>query len=132
MKIRKSRLKTYAVIFGLFAIITGVFIIGTSLSTPSKVAYSSVMGNYQTIELKAKGGYTPNKVIAKADLDTRLAVITENSFDCSSTMNIPQLNISRILPVTGKTEVDLGKQIAGTQLDITCAAGLYSAQINFQ
>src|SRR3989339_1083244 len=74
----------------------------------------SIVDGKQIIEIKAKGGYTPRVSIAKADTPTILRFNTNGTFDCSSSVRIPSMNISKFLPQSGITDIDLGIQKTGT------------------
>ena len=58
----------------------------------------SVVNGTQIIEIKAKGGYQPRKSIAKAGMPTILRFETNGTFDCSSSVRIPSMNVSKNLP----------------------------------
>lgn len=85
----------------------------------------------QIIDLTAKGGYTPRKSTAKAGIPTVLRVNTNGTFDCSSAIRIPSMGISRNLPQSGVTDIDLGSPKIGV-LTGTCGMGMYPFEINFQ
>jgi plastocyanin domain-containing protein len=87
--------------------------------------------NIQIIEIKAKGGYTPRKSIAKAGVPTILRFDTNGTFDCSSSVRIPSMNIFKNLPQSGTTDIDLGVQKSGT-LQGMCGMGMYPFEIDFQ
>lgn len=88
-------------------------------------------GDKQIVELTAKGGYSPAVVQASANKGTVLRVKTNNTFDCSSALTIPALGVSKMLPPTGSTDIEIGSQQAGTQLDGTCSMGMYNFSIKF-
>jgi plastocyanin domain-containing protein len=88
-------------------------------------------GDTQIVSLTAKGGYSPRNIQAKAGVNTTLRVVTNKTFDCSSSMRIPKLNIQKSLPATGTTDIALGTQTAGTQITVICTMGMYSAIIKF-
>ena len=88
-------------------------------------------GSSQVIEITAKGGYTPRKSIAKAGIPTILRINTNGTFDCSSSVRIPSMNISKYLPPSGVTDIDLGTQQAGI-LNGSCGMGMYPFEIEFQ
>lgn len=102
----------------------------TSNNEPIKENVTMVSGT-QIIDLTAKGGYTPRKSIAKAGIPTILRVNTSGTFDCSSSIRIPSMNISQNLPQSGATEIALGSPVAGV-LNGTCGMGMYPFEINFQ
>lgn len=88
-------------------------------------------GGKQIIEITAKGGYIPRTSIAKAGLPTILRFNTNNTFDCSSSVRIPSFNISKSLPASGLTDIELPNSNAGT-IKGTCGMGMYQFQIDFQ
>jgi plastocyanin domain-containing protein len=91
----------------------------------------TVVDGKQIIEIKAKGGYSPRVSIAKANLPTILRFNTNGTFDCSSSVRIPSMNISKVLPNSGTTDIDLGNSKLGT-LQGTCGMGMYPFQVEFQ
>jgi len=91
----------------------------------------SVIDGKQIIELKAKGGYRPAHTLAKAGMPTILRLNTSGTVDCSSALRIPSLNISKNLPLSGVTDIDLGIQNAGT-IAGTCGMGMYPFDIKFE
>ncbi|MDQ5976135.1 MAG: hypothetical protein QG664_48 [Patescibacteria group bacterium] len=82
----------------------------------------------QYIEIRAKGGYSPRVSVAKAGIPTVLRLRTEGTFDCSSQVRIPSLNVSQSLSPFGVTEVDLGVLKPGI-LQGACSMGMYSFEI---
>lgn len=91
----------------------------------------SIVDGIQIIEIKAKGGYIPRESIGKANIPTILRFNTKGTFDCSSSVRIPSMNISKILPQSGITDIDIGIQKAGT-LDGSCGMGMYPFSIEFK
>ncbi|MFA6355336.1 MAG: cupredoxin domain-containing protein [Candidatus Paceibacterota bacterium] len=91
----------------------------------------SIIENKQIIEIQAKGGYQPRKSIAKAGIPTILRMNTSGTFDCSSSVRIPSMNIFKNLPQSGVTDIELGIQPIGI-LDGTCGMGMYPFEIEFQ
>lgn len=85
----------------------------------------------QYIDINVKGGYFPSKSVAKAGMPTVLRFKTEGTFDCSIALRIPKLNVSKNLPQTGTTEIDIGNQAAG-KLTGMCAMGMYNFEVQFQ
>ena len=84
----------------------------------------------QVISIRAKGGYTPRTIAAKAGVPTVLHMITDGTFDCSSGLRIPSLGVQQYLPPTGTTTISLGTPGAGT-LEGMCVMGMYSFAITF-
>ena len=85
----------------------------------------------QVINLTAKGGYSPGIITAQADKESVLKVKTTNTFDCSSALTIPSLNVNKNLPANGETLINLPIQAAGTELKGTCSMGMYNFTIKF-
>lgn len=90
----------------------------------------SVVDGTQIIEITAKGGYAPEKTVAKAGLPTVLRFETNGTFDCSSSVRIPSLGVGRRLPQSGATDIDVGTPAVG-QLAGTCSMGMYSFAVDF-
>ncbi len=88
-------------------------------------------GGIQIIEIDAKGGYLPRKSIAKAGVPTIIRFNTEATFDCSASVRIPALNVSKILPQTGSTDIDIGSQNVGP-LQGSCGMGMYPFEVIFE
>ena len=91
----------------------------------------SIVDGKQIIVIKAKGGYSPIHSIAKAGIPTILRVDTNGTFDCSSSIRIPEMNISKSLPMSGSTDIDLGVQKVAT-FQGTCGMGMYPFDIKFE
>jgi plastocyanin domain-containing protein len=91
----------------------------------------SIVDGKQIIEIKAKGGYTPRLSIGKANMPTILRFNTNGTFDCSASVRIPSMNITKILPNSGATDIDLGTAKLGT-LQGSCGMGMYPFEIEFQ
>lgn len=91
----------------------------------------SVVDGKQIIEIRAKGGYSPKHTIAKAGIPTILRMNTNGTFDCTSSVRLPSLNISQSLPMSGSTDIDLGTQKVST-LNGTCGMGMYPFDIKFE
>jgi len=133
----------------IISILIAVIIIGGSLVLKNNVSFApennqnvgtengdarnnvSVSDGKQIVYIHAKGGYQPNKSFAKAGLPTILRFDTAGTFDCSSSVRIPSMNISKILPQTGSTDIDIGVQVAGL-FQGTCGMGMYPFEVEFQ
>ncbi|MSR71680.1 MAG: hypothetical protein EXS50_03420 [Candidatus Taylorbacteria bacterium] len=91
----------------------------------------SIVDGKQIIEISAKGGYQPRKSIAKAGIQTIIRFDTSGTFDCSSSVRIPSMDITKNLPQTGSTDIDIGIQQVAT-LQGTCGMGMYPFEVEFQ
>lgn len=139
MKNHKPNTNNKAIIF---SIIGGALLIAGSLffaqgrdyppkAEPQIVNNVSIVDGVQIVELKAKGGFNPLVSNAKADMPTILRIKTRGTFDCSSFVRIPSLDITKNLPATGTTDIDLGIQETGT-LYGSCSMGMYPFEIRFE
>ena len=133
--IKKKTLTTFFFIIGAIVLV-GLFIYLVSTggnNTPVQTNTESVImeNGKQILLMNARAGYTPNSFNAKANTESILRVTTENTFDCSATVNIPSLNIRQVLPITGITDINLGTPKQGTIIYGTCGAGLYKFTMRF-
>lgn len=91
----------------------------------------TVIDGKQIIRIEAKGGFSPVHSIAKGGMPTILRVDTNGTFDCSSTIRIPSMNISKNLPMSGTTDIDIGTQKIGKFYG-TCGMGMYPFDVEFK
>lgn len=120
------------------SIVTAVVLIGGAyLLTNNNVQHVADVNNVtivdgkQIVEINAKGGYQPRKSVAKAGIPTVIRFNTRGTFDCSSSVRIPSLNISKILPQSGSTDIDIGSPQL-SNLQGSCGMGMYPFEIDFQ
>lgn len=127
--------KTASIIL-IVALVIGITIVFSSSSksgnSNSPIQNSEIKDGVQYITINAKGGYSPNKSIAKAGIPTKLIMKTGGTFDCSSSLVIRSLKYQEILPQNGETVIDVGIPVAGEPLQGVCGMGMYSFEINFQ
>lgn len=116
---------------GLVVALGIIFLGGGSKSQEVAGQNVEVKDGVQYININARGGYTPRKSVAKADIPTVLRFNTNGTFDCSSSVRIPSMNISKMLSQSGSTDIDLGNPKLGT-LQGTCGMGMYSFEVEFQ
>jgi sulfite exporter TauE/SafE len=76
-------------------------------------------------------GYRPAILSARAGVHTVLVVRTQQTTGCTRAFVIPDRGVERMLPVDGKTTIDLGVLRTG-RLRFTCAAGHYPGAITFR
>ena len=117
-------------------LIFGAFFLTTANKNPGAAAAPTnniaIENGTQIITIKAKGGYSPRSMTAKAGLPTELRVDTNNTYDCSSALNIPSIGYRNYLPATGSTTIPLPPQKAGSTLRGICAMGMYNFTISFE
>jgi hypothetical protein len=85
----------------------------------------------QIVEIRVRGGYAPRVSNAKAGVPTVLRFITDNTFDCSSSIRIPKLGVSKMLPTTGETDIPVDNPEAG-MLQGSCGMGMYRFAVEFR
>ncbi len=124
--------KTVSIVLTLGLVIAlGIVFLGGGFKSQETTRQNvELKDGVQFITINAKGGYTPTKSIAKSDIPTILRFDTNGTFDCSSSVRIPSMNISKMLPQSGSTDIDLGNPKLGT-LQGTCGMGMYSFEIEF-
>jgi plastocyanin domain-containing protein len=86
----------------------------------------------QVITIAAKGGYTPERVEAKAGVPTELRITTNGTYDCSSVVVIPQLGFEKTLPATGTEKIAISAEQATGTLQGQCGMAMYTFQIAFK
>ena len=104
----------------------------TNMSGGTVTGEAIVENGRQTIDSAAKGGYTPNYIEAKAGVPTDLRVLTNGTYDCSSSILIPSLGYQKMLEATGVETVSLTAEQAQGTLEGTCGMGMYRFQIAFK
>ena len=91
----------------------------------------SIENGVQVIAIDAKGGYVPRKSVAQAGIPTVIRFNTAATFDCSAAVRIPSLDISKALPQSGSTDIDIGTPEPGP-LQGSCGMGMYPFEVEFQ
>lgn len=133
MQVQKSTLqKVTAIITITVLIIIGMILIMKPSNQEELIENIITMENgKQIINLKAKAGYSPMYIEAMSEVETILRVSTKNTFDCSSALLIPSLDVQKNLPANGDTDITIVPQKAGTEIDGTCSMGMYNFKIKF-
>lgn len=91
----------------------------------------TIVDGQQIIDITAKGGYTPRTSIAKAGIPTIIRFRTTGTFDCSSSIRIPSMNVSYNLPSAGTVDIPVTDSKTGPLIGM-CGMGMYPFQINFE
>jgi len=122
----------------IVSILVAVLIIGGAILLEKNSGTSSVEtqsitmeSGTQVIAITAKGGFTPKLTTAKAETPTVIKVKTNGTYDCSSTLNIPELGITKIMEPTDEIEILVPPQKSGSELTGTCSMGMYNFSIRF-
>ncbi|OGC88121.1 hypothetical protein A2419_01470 [Candidatus Adlerbacteria bacterium RIFOXYC1_FULL_48_26] len=128
-------MKTSWAILGVALLIGGAIYFTSKnplqVATDTPANNVSIVDGKQIVEVDVKGGYHPKVSTAKAGMPTILRFNTNGSYDCSTSVRIPSMGISKSLPPSGSTDVDLGSPQVAT-LQGVCGMGMYSFQINFK
>jgi sulfite exporter TauE/SafE len=83
----------------------------------------------QVVRVTARtGAYEPTRITAKAGVPTTLIVTSGRAQGCVRTLYLVELQIEKVLPITGETRIELGTLRPG-QLHYTCHMGMYTGVI---
>lgn len=127
---RKNILTIGALVLGV-GIIAFALIASPDSPNPSNEETVRLVDGVQYIRVNALGGYSPEKITAKAGIPIKLEVMTKGTYDCSSAFGIPALGITKQLPPSGITTFDLPSQEQGSKIVGTCSMGMYSFEMQF-
>lgn len=100
-------------------------------SISTEVSNVTILDGKQIITINARGGYSPRTSVAKAGIPTTIRFNTKSTFDCSAFIRIPSLNINKMLPQSGVTDIDLGIPEV-TNLYGSCGMGMYPFNVEFR
>lgn len=109
---------------------------GSSASTQAKTPAApevnpvSIVDGKQIITIDTYRGYHPVHVTAKGGIPTTLSFVTHNTYDCSSALVIPSMNIKHVLGPNDKYDIALNPK-AGEVLRATCQMGMYPLDVSF-
>ena len=133
--------KGFAVIASVFIMILGIMSINSgqilrgsvhTLQNYWKVISSSeqnaVIGNKVTINVTS-GGYEADINTLKVGVPVILTLNSHGVRSCARAFTIPSLNIVKMLPETGTTEIEFTPTQTGL-LTYTCSMGMYSGSFN--
>ncbi len=130
-------------VLGLVSVNNGLTLVGSPFSAQSlaqslfapPAASSAQVGNQtpsNTLTLTASnGGYSPNRLYAKAGESVLLNIVTSNTFSCARDLVIPELGVEKLLPQTGTVPVNIPPQADGTVMRFSCSMGMYTGEIIF-
>lgn len=111
-------------------LIGGAFVASRNKSTGTPIDNVRIVDGVQIVEIDAKGGYSPRRSTAQAGIPTILRFNTEGTFDCSLSVRIPSMNISKMLAQSGSTDIDIGVQATST-FKGSCGMGMYPFEVVF-
>lgn len=84
--------------------------------------------NAVTIDVQ-NNGYTPRNFSVKVNEPVNLKLVTQGTYSCASVFTIPVLNITKVLPPSGTTELTFTPTKTGL-LSFACGMGMYTGTIN--
>jgi len=123
---------------GICAVIVGLLIVSTIFVGGNKGQVETVgvgpvviENGVQIITIAAKGGFSPQMIEAQSGIMTKLRVMTNGTYDCSSTLIIPSLGYNETLQPTGTETIAISAAQAQGTLDGTCGMGMYNFEIAF-
>ncbi|MDP2655323.1 MAG: cupredoxin domain-containing protein [bacterium] len=96
------------------------------------VPTATITDGKQIIDISAKGGYSPRRVVAKAGIPTILRVSTKGTFDCSASLIIPKLSYQKFLQPSGTEDIAISAEQAQGTMQGLCSMGMYNFQVIFQ
>jgi len=96
------------------------------------VASAEVIDGVQYVDITARGGYTPRITKAQAGVPTVIRMKTENTFDCSMALAIPDLGYQSYLKPSGVEEIQVPAEKAQGTLKGLCSMAMYHFQIDFE
>ena len=74
---------------------------------PKRTTVSALEGDVQTVRVTVRGGYSPNRISARAGVPLRLIFDRQESGDCTSRVVFPDLGVSAELPAFAETTVEM-------------------------
>lgn len=92
-----------------------------------QVAGVSYDGKQDVTIYVASNGYHSSATTLKAGVPVRLSLVTNSTSGCSRAFTIPEYNITKVLPESGKETVEFTPEKTG-RLAFTCAMGMYTGE----
>lgn len=87
---------------------------------------AAVGGGVQEVAITVRSnGYTASATTIKRGVPVRLTLVTTNTQGCARAFTIPDLNISKVLPVTGTSTIEFTPRAIG-RLAYSCSMGMYT------
>ncbi len=96
---------------------------------PRKTTETALGGDGQTVRVTVHGGYSPNRIRARAGVALRLVFDRQESGDCTSRVVFPDFGVSADLPAFAETTVDLPSLDAG-HFDFSCGMQMVHGEID--
>ncbi|MGH2511874.1 MAG: cupredoxin domain-containing protein, partial [Candidatus Limnocylindrales bacterium] len=84
---------------------------------------------HQVVDVRVRGGYHPDRIVARAGLPLRLVFRRDEDDACSERVVFSSPRLDRRLAATSTTTIDLPAQPAG-HVRFTCGMGRYRGRID--
>lgn len=128
---------------GLYTFNGGLTILGSPLAASNLTATlglgqaeadgstveSAADGTQTAVITVSSGYYSPNNVLLKAGVPTKLIFRSDGARGCERALVIPAFDFQQVLPENGDTVVDAGVLKPGT-IKYSCSMGMVSGQIS--
>lgn len=79
---------------------------------------------YQEVQIRVKGGYTPDTIVVQKGKPIRVEFLREDKSACAEMVVFPDFQKSMMLPVGKKVSLELLPNKTG-QYSFTCQMGMY-------
>lgn len=110
----------------------GAGVAGTPSAPVASVGTAVVEDGVQYVDITARGGYTPEVTKAQAGVPTVIRMKTENSYDCSTALVIPDIGFQKFLSPTGVEEIDIPLENTEGVLKGMCSMAMYHFSVEFE
>jgi Cu+-exporting ATPase len=91
---------------------------------PKHTTETALDGDVQTVHVTIHGGYTPNRIRARAGVPLRLVFDRQESGDCTSRVVFPDFGVSAELPAFAETTVELVPESSG-EFGFACGMNIH-------
>ena len=130
------------IVLGLVSIDSGLTLAGSPISFARLVSPAAAASEPSSTQAPASGGgtllitaknngYSPKVIHAVANTLLKLNIVTSNTTSCARSIVFPDLNVEKILPVSGQVSMDVPPQKPGFVMNYSCSMGMYTGQIVF-
>lgn len=77
-------------------------------------------------------GFAPRALKVRANNPAKITFASSNAAACARTLVFPSLGKQQTLPETGRVEVELPAQPAGTAIKYKCSMDMYRGEVKFE
>ena len=102
--------------------------LGWFFFAPRRARRAGLENGVQRIEVRVRGGYSPDVIAVRAGIPVELVFDRQESGDCTSRVVFPSLQASAALPAFERTMVRLGPQQPG-QVDFACGMNMIHGRL---